>query len=552
MNIKHKIVFLFLLISQFVGVKAQSTEAEYVRKGDNYFYGNGVSIDYSKCIEWYEKAAELGNIYSMSQLGFLYYNGKGTNVDYNKAFSWWQKASERGNPYSMGSLAFMYSHGQGTLVDYQKSYEWYSRGAENGDAFSMQGLGLLFFNGMGINKDYQKSFYWFQQGAKKENTNSMEWLGFSYENGYGTSKDIEEAKKWYTKAANKGGDFAKNRLKEIGGLPSSGVPILTWESSINDTETKTYNLKIGVKSSSKIEEITLFNNGQIFESNRGINAVQNDGYEFVIKKTLNLLDGTNNIKAIVKNSVGSTTIERNITLITHKTPSTSERRIALVIGNANYKGNDKLENPVNDATDIATKLEMLGFHTIKALDQNQQGMEAAMTKFGHEAVNYDVALFYYAGHGVRVDGVNYLVPIDANLPDETSVKYNCTNANQVLDYMEKAHCKMKIVILDACRNNPFERSWHRGLEQGGLSTMNAPVGTLIAFSTAPGNVAADGKNGQRNSPYTSAILQMLDKPNVSLTDFFQDVLNIVYDNTNGQQTPWTSNSFRGKFYFNKK
>ena len=163
-----------------------------------------------------------------------------------------------------------------------------------------------------------------------------------------------------------------------------------------------------------------------------------------------------------------------------------------------------------------------------------------------------MALFYYAGHGIRCEGINYLVPIDAELPDETSVKYNCTNANMVLDYMDKARCKMKIVILDACRNNPFERSWNRSMDGHGLSIMDAPMGTFIAFSTAPGNVALDGKPGQRNSPYTAVLLEMLDEPNVSLTDFFQEVLERVAQYTNDKQIPWTSNSFRGKFYFNKK
>ena len=109
---------------------------------------------------------------------------------------------------------------------------------------------------------------------------------------------------------------------------------------------------------------------------------------------------------------------------------------------------------------------------------------------------------------------------------------------------------MKIVILDACRNNPFARSWHRSAGGGGLAIMNAPKGTFIAYSTAPGDVALDGGEGQRNSPYTAALLKTFDQKGLSITDFFQEVLERVATTTNERQTPWTSNSFRGKFVFN--
>lgn len=330
---------------------------------------------------------------------------------------------------------------------------------------------------------------------------------------------------------------------------NENLAILTWLGSTTETTQKNYNLKISVKSSSKIEDVAIYINDEV---HRGLNAVINDGYTSKIEKTLSLGEGNNNIKVVVKNSAGTSTIEKNIVLKSNYVQPANDKRIALIIGNSNYKDGNKLANPVNDATDIANKLEKLGFDVIKVLDQTKQGMETVMMQFGRKAANYDVALFYYAGHGVRYEGVNYLVPVNADLPDETSIKYNCTNANIVLDYMEKAKCKMKIVILDACRNNPFERSWHRGLDGGGLSFMSAPAGTFIAFSTAPGDVAADGIAGQRNSPYTSALLEMLDKPNVSLTDFFQEVLEKVARKTNNKQTPWTSNSFIGKFYFNKK
>ena len=229
----------------------------------------------------------------------------------------------------------------------------------------------------------------------------------------------------------------------------------------------------------------------------------------------------------------------------------NERRVALVIGNGYYEDSDmRLNNPVHDAADMAAKLVKLGFVVVRSLNQTKKGIEDAVNLFSSKAQNSDVALFYYAGHGIQYQGSNYMVPVDAKLPSEEYVQYNCTSTDLVLDVMEKAGSQMKIVILDACRNNPFARSWHRSASRGGLATMNAPKGTFIAYSTAPGDVALDGGAGQRNSPYTAALLKTLDKKGLSITDFFQEVLENVATSTNEKQNPWTSNSFRGKFVFN--
>jgi len=177
-------------------------------------------------------------------------------------------------------------------------------------------------------------------------------------------------------------------------------------------------------------------------------------------------------------------------------------------------------------------------------------MTQAVNEFGEQAKQYDVALFYYAGHGIQSRGENYLIPVDANLASEGDMKYECENAGRILDKMEESHCRAKIVILDACRNNPFERSWHRGSTGGGLSVINAPEGTFIAYATNPGNVAQDGLS--RNSPYTEALLKMLDEPNLPLENFFKRVLREVKRKTQGAQSPWSSSSFDGDFFFNRK
>lgn len=325
--------------------------------------------------------------------------------------------------------------------------------------------------------------------------------------------------------------------------------IIEWLDYASKVNKKEYQLKVGIKSNTKVEDVSVTVNGS---QSRGINTVKSDGFDLTIDREIALSEGFNNVVVSVKNGDGITTSEKMITYnAVNSNPEPNKKRIALVIGNANYKDIDKrLKNPVNDATDFAAKLESLGFKVIRSMDQTQQNMEKAIYEFGKQAANYDVALFYYAGHGVACSGSNYMIPIDADLPEESAVKYKCTDTNLVLDMMENSHCQMKIMILDACRNNPFARGWHRGVSGRGLSIMNAPRGTFIAFSTSPGDVAQDGTG--RNSPYTTALLQTLDIPNLSITDFFQEVLDKVATSTGERQTPWTSSSFRGKFVFNQK
>jgi uncharacterized caspase-like protein len=172
-----------------------------------------------------------------------------------------------------------------------------------------------------------------------------------------------------------------------------------------------------------------------------------------------------------------------------------------------------------------------------------------MDDFGRRLKEYDVALFFYAGHGVQVNGHNYLIPVDATLESENDAEYDCVRADRVLAKMEAGGTKTNIVILDACRDNPFERSWHRGARGTGLAFMNAPSGSLIAYSTSPGSVASDGTGV--NGTYTAALLEHVDTPGVTILQMFQRVRARVISRTNNQQIPWESTSLSGDFYFRK-
>ena len=224
--------------------------------------------------------------------------------------------------------------------------------------------------------------------------------------------------------------------------------------------------------------------------------------------------------------------------------SNTEKRAALVIGNGTYEA-APLKNPVNDARDIAQALSQLGFEVIHKEDLNQNDLKRAIREFGAKIRNGGVGLFYYAGHGIQVKGVNYLIPVGANIESEEEVEYEGVDVGFVLAQMESAGNRTNIVILDACRNNPFARSFRSASR--GLASIDAPSGTLLAYATAPGSVASDGEAS--NGLYTQELLKNMRTPGLSVEDIFKRVRISVLSITKGKQIPWESSSLTGNFYF---
>jgi hypothetical protein len=224
-----------------------------------------------------------------------------------------------------------------------------------------------------------------------------------------------------------------------------------------------------------------------------------------------------------------------------------QKKLALIIGNGNYPLS-MLANPENDARAMKKTLTQLGFEVLEYENLTQSQMKRAIDEFGIKLKSYDVGLFFYAGHGIQSKGFNYLIPIDADLKAEAQVEYDCVQADRVVSFMEESGAKVKIIILDACRNNPFERSWTRMSNGRGLATMNAPSGTLIAYATAPGSTASDGSGS--NGLYTSALLENIVIPNITILRMFQNVRAAVFERSEKQQIPWESTSLIGDFFFN--
>jgi TPR repeat protein len=222
-----------------------------------------------------------------------------------------------------------------------------------------------------------------------------------------------------------------------------------------------------------------------------------------------------------------------------------EQRLALIIGNGHYAASP-LTNPVNDARAMGRALQRLGFRVTLLEDASLRQMLDAARTFGDGLrQGGGVGLFYYAGHGMQIKGRNFLVPVGADIQREDDVALNALDAGQLLDKMEAAHNRVNIIILDACRNNPFARSFRSGAQ--GLAQMEAPVGSYLSFATAPGRVASDGQGG--NGLYTHHLLEAMNVPGLTIEDVFKRVRVNVMADSQGQQVPWDNSSLSGDFYF---
>jgi uncharacterized caspase-like protein len=226
----------------------------------------------------------------------------------------------------------------------------------------------------------------------------------------------------------------------------------------------------------------------------------------------------------------------------------AETRVALIIGNSAYERADmRLANPANDAAAMAKSLKAAGFDTVVKLNAKRKDFYHAIDEFGAKIGRdpHAVGLFYYAGHAVQANGVNYLIPVDAEIEAESDLEPNAFDAGRVLRAMKEAQNDMNIVILDSCRNNPLPKT--RGMDRG-LARMDAPSGTFIAYAAAPGQAAQDGNSGS-NGVFTGELIKAMAEPGVPLEQMFKKVIIGVKADTHGGQQPWSEASIQGDFYF---
>jgi uncharacterized caspase-like protein len=241
--------------------------------------------------------------------------------------------------------------------------------------------------------------------------------------------------------------------------------------------------------------------------------------------------------------------DRGIAVVEKAAKKKAQTRFALVIGNAEYKHIPTLVNPGNDAFDMKQALEQLGFEVAYLPDaRNRRVMMEAVREFGDDLMRHPnaVGLFFYAGHAMQINGVNYLIPVDAVIKGEADVEFETLDVNYLLQTMDMAKNGMNIIVMDACRNNPYARGF-RGVLDRGLAPMDSPTGSIIAFATAPGKTAADGVG--RNGTFSKHLLQYLHQPGLTIEQMFKQVRVAVIEETGGSQTPWETSSLQGDFCF---
>lgn len=221
-------------------------------------------------------------------------------------------------------------------------------------------------------------------------------------------------------------------------------------------------------------------------------------------------------------------------------------KVALIIGNAAYP-ESPLGNSVNDANAMAKILGGLGFETIVRTDATNKEMEQALTDFSLKLATREVALFFFAGHGMQIGGGNYLTAVNTNFDQEIDAKYSSLPLDKVIETMEGGANKTDIIILDACRTNPYERRW-RGMDSLGLAPVYAPKGMIIGYATSPGQVAYDGEG--EHGAYTDAFLRHVSTPDITIEDLFKRIRNTLSSSTRGRQISWEHTSLMGDFYFN--
>ncbi len=353
---------------------------------------------------------------------------------------------------------------------------------------------------------------------------------------------------FYANGTNQSGLWKAGKF--IGNQKSKSPPQITWLSPqfVNTTANSgTIKAKVCIKSESELKNVQFLVNGKVKVNyaTRGYTIV-NANCDFTVERDVPIENGTNKITVKVTNAGGEAVSDTRIVNFQVDNSTQNQKRLALVIGNGAYLLSP-LKNPVNDAQLMADELKKLGFDVMSYTDLSQNDMKSKIREFGNKlSKEKGVGLFYYAGHGIQLNGENYLIPVTAVINKEQDVELESVNLKRVLGEMDYAQNDLNIVILDACRNNPFARSFRSG-GGNGLASTTAPKGTFIAYATAPGSVASDGSG--KNGLYTQELVKALEQPGYKIEDVFKAVRNNVYKLSNEMQVPWENSSIFGDFYF---
>lgn len=328
--------------------------------------------------------------------------------------------------------------------------------------------------------------------------------------------------------------------------PLAVAPAVTWASpGSQNSVVNTESLSIGacINSSTELKSVKLLVNGMVQSEENVFQVAAPGDCNYNWNNNIILKEGDNNVYIIATNLAGSVTSEKRVIRLE---PKMTERRLALVFGNSDYKKGTPLKNPVNDANLMEGTLRELGFDVIKRLNASRDEMMQSIREFNEKLPDYNVALFYYAGHGNQVDGKNYIIPSDALLEKSGDCRFEAIDMGFVIEEFEHYPDNTNIVILDACRNNPYT-AWARG-NDAGFRAMTFSSGTIVSFATSEGATAADGSGA--NGLFTEELVKQMMKPQ-SILNVFMNTRVQVRKLSNNAQVPTEWNKLNGDFFFRK-
>lgn len=516
--------------------------------GHMYLHSLGVKQDCDKALSYYNKAVEQGSFVGLYSLGVFYKEGYCGTKDYNKALSFFMKAMERAEApvivdekefadsiYGLSALytGTLYNDGLAPIPqDWDKAYQYYSLAEKKGIAMAQTNIGYIYFNGSGtFARDFTKAYTYFSKAAEKHEAIAQRFLGFLFMNALGVPQDYDKAYYWTSLAVEQGDATAMNNL---GTLYLNGLGVE------KDNQRALYWYH---QAAAKGEKQALSNIGYMYENGYGVTLNLDSAYAWYQKAYDN---GFEDIKPKVELLEAKLASSKGIS-----TSVVSDKTIALVIGNADYRGG-ALRNSLNDARDLSSILQAQGIKVIPCYNGGTHDINTKVHEFCEAAKHYDAALFYYSGHGLQKDGTNYLVPVNVDLTSGSVAEDQLVSVSSILAKIARSGVRKKIVFLDACRTTPADN-----LQNGFTSGMadmaqwtGIPAGTYVFYAASTGQIAEDGQG--RNSPFTQALTKMLSKSNIEVRQLFLDVRDEVMALTNRRQTPSANDNMMDRYFFNIK
>jgi TPR repeat protein len=533
----------------------------YAQANLGFFYRDGrggLIKDDNEAARLYKLAADQGNADGRFGLGYFYETGRGGLAkDDREAARLYGLAADQGNAVAQNNLAVLYRDGRGDLAkDDREALRLFKLASDQGNAYGQLNLGVFYRDGRGgLAKDGREAARLFKLAADQGNAGARVSLGYFFEKGLGDlAKDEREAARLYRLAADQGNAAGQNNLGVLYRDGRGGV--------FQDDREALRLFKLAADQNNAYGQLNM---GVFYRDGRG--GLARDDHEAARLFKLAADQGNANARTALSQIGPQPLVEANAARTANSSPtppepspaiagtshSLPERRVALVIGNSAYQAVGALGNTTNDAKAVAEALKADGFASVRtALDTTRAGMLATLNDFQHEADTADWAVVYYAGHGLEISGTNYLVPVDAKIGDDRDVQDEAVSVDRILRAVENAK-KLRLVMLDACRNNPFLKTMHRSVAtrsiSRGLAAIEPEGATLIVFAAKDGETAEDGDGD--HSPFAASLIRRLQQPAVEINKLFRLVTSDVLKTTGNQQRPFVYGSLPGEedYYF---